>query len=293
MDQPLPHIDLFGELQVSDQPTAAALASEVATSPLARVLRWTLGAGLVGIAGVLMLNQFVSRTDSSTVALSRSITKVNIVIQHGNVNIKTIEASSATATMAADNGTARLERQLTRSLRDPRENIQQHGNTLRVHASCDRPLTGRCSTDYRLIVPTHTQVTVRTETGTVTAKGLRGSLSAHTKVGNVRIADVRGGRLTAMSQIGNVTLSEVRFDRARARTRRGDVRVVTAQGFRELTASSETGDVVVTLPGDAGPYAVNAGTDDGTRQVEVGQDATARATVDVTTAVGDVMVSKV
>lgn len=278
---------------MSDQPTAATHASGDTTSPLALFLRWTLGAGLIGIAGVLLLNQFVSRTDSSTIALSRSITKVNIVIQHGNVNIKTIEAGSATATMAASNGTARLERQLTRSLRDPRENIQQHGNTLRVHASCDRPLTGRCSTDYELTVPTHTRVTVKTETGTVTAKGLRGSLSARTKVGNVRIADVRGGRLTAMSQIGNVTLSEVRFDHARARTQRGDVRVATVREFRELAASSETGDVVVTLPGDAGPYAVNAGTDDGVRQVEVGQDATARTTVDVTTAVGDVTVSKV
>lgn len=274
---------------MSDHPTPALPASGFSIRPLARAIGWTLGAGLVGIAGILLLNQLVSRTDSSTVTLNKAITKVDIVVESGSVNVTTTDTTTPSATT---NGAAQLERRLTRSLREPDESIEQRGTTLTVHASCGQ-LTGRCSTDYRLTVPSHTRVNVTTETGTVTAKGLRGSLTARTKVGNVRVADVRGGRLTAVSQTGNVTLSEVRFDRARARTERGDVRVVTANGFRQLKASSETGDVVVTLPDDAGPYAVNAGTDNGARQVDVGQDATAPATVDVTTAVGDVTVSKV
>lgn len=269
---------------MSDQPALGTPASRESTHPFTRVVRWTLGAGLVGVASVLLLNQLVSRTDTTTVPLNKAITKVDIVVDHGNINV-------TAATSASDK--AQLERRLTRSLRDPEERVEQHGATLTVYASCGRRLTGDCSTDYQLTVPRNTQVQVRTEVGAVTVKGLRAPLAARTKVGDVRVADVRGRRLTALSQTGNVTLSEVRFDRARARTERGDVRVVTADGFHQLQASSETGDVVVTLPDEAGPYAVKAGTDEGARQVDVGQDAAATATVDVTTAIGDVTVSKV
>ena len=241
-----------------------------------------MGTGFVGLVGLFLLNQLVSTVEHDNLALHAAVQKVELTLDVGNVNINVADER--------DSRPAILERTFTSSLRSPAETVERDRDTFRVRANCGR-LTGDCSTHYQLTVPAKTRVTVRTERGHVTAKGLRAPLYAQVGVGDVRMVDVQSGAITGRSQTGNVTLSDVRFRTAEAATERGQVRVVSTAGFARLRAVSETGDVVVTLPRTGGPYAVAAASERGRRTVDVARDATAAASVKATTTDGDVTIT--
>lgn len=241
-----------------------------------------MGTGFVGLVGLFLLNQLVSTVEHDNLALHEAVQKVELTLDVGSVNINVADER--------DPRPAILERTFTSSLRSPAETVERDRDTFRVRTNCGR-LTGDCSTDYQLTVPAKTRVTVRTERGHVTAKGLRAPLYAQVGVGDVRMVDVQGGTITGRSQTGNVTLSDVRFRTAEAATERGQVRVVSTAGFARLRAVNETGDVVVTLPRAGGPYAVAAASEHGRRAVDVALDATAAASVKATTTDGDVTIT--
>jgi len=106
---------------------------------------------------------------------------------------------------------------------------------------------------FTVRVPTGTNVSFRTVTGDVIARGLRGDTEANSVSGDVRLTDVEGKLVEAHTVSGNVELERVNADEVSAETVSGDVDFsgdIRAKGNYDLKTLS--GDVVMRIPANVG-----------------------------------------
>ncbi|GGO54798.1 DUF4097 family beta strand repeat-containing protein [Streptomyces lasiicapitis] len=244
-----------------------------------RIVAILTGLTLIGGGAWYLLLFLVTRTETGTAAIDKSVRTVEVAIDSGDVQID----------VAGEGEKTELHKKLTKSLRSPDEKIEQDGDTLRITTDCGEGM-GRCGSDYRLTVPQGTRVKVETRLGDVSVKGVRKSVEARTKIGSVRLEHIDGDRLVAASKTGAVTLKDVKFDTAEATSKLGDVRVEEIDPFTKLRAVSKMGDVELHLPSSAGPFAVTAATKVGDRKVNVDQETSADTKVEARTKIGDVTV---
>jgi hypothetical protein len=101
--------------------------------------------------------------------------------------------------------------------------------TLRLRAHCPHSVPRSCSVRLRVIVPDNLPVEVRSRDGDLTVRGLRGSLRAVTRGGDLRVRAFCGFLL-------------------RGETDGGDLDVGVACPPQQLTLASGTGDVHAVLP---------------------------------------------
>lgn len=242
-----------------------------------RLLAILTGVTLVGGAAWYLLLFMVTRSDTSTAAIDESVRAVEVAIDSGDVRVDVVGQGEKTE----------LHKKLTKSLRSPDEKIEQDGDTLRITTTCGEGM-GKCGSDYSLTVPAGTRVKIATRLGDVSVAGVRASVEAQTRIGDVRVEHVMGDRIVASSKTGAVTLEDVDFDTAEARSETGDIRVDEIEPFKRLEAVSKVGDVELHLPRGAGPFAVDALTKIGDRKVDVEVDSSSSTVVEARTKIGDV-----
>ncbi|MEV7512570.1 DUF4097 family beta strand repeat-containing protein [Streptomyces sp. NPDC089922] len=247
---------------------------------LPRAIALLVGALLVGTAGYYLLAQLTARDENGSSAVPAQVRNVEIVIDSGAVSV----------TAAAPDAAGRIDKKLTKSLRAPDEKIEQDGDTLRVTTRCGDGW-GKCSSDYDVAVAPGTRVKVVTDLGDVSVTGLRGPVEARTDVGKVSLKDVEADTVVAFGKTGGVSVRDTRFRTAELGSKLGLVEVAGTDRFERLKATTKTGDVRLTLPAGAGPFAVTAETSLGDRTVDVPQDSSSAVKVEASTSVGDVTVS--
>jgi DUF4097 and DUF4098 domain-containing protein YvlB len=98
-------------------------------------------------------------------------------------------------------------------------------------------------TRYELSVPEGVRVTMRSTSGSLTARGIRGGVDAHTTSGDVEVTDA-GGRLELASLSGEVRGSRLRGD-VEASSVSGSVELDDVEG-RSVALGSTSGDIVLT-----------------------------------------------
>jgi hypothetical protein len=146
-----------------------------------------------------------------------------------------------------------VHRHLTWSWTKPTISEVWDGSTLRITARCPvASFAPRCAVDYVLRVSDNARVTSHTTSGDVTLRGWAGDLSLSTTSGGITGSDLASGQVEAHTRSGDVTLAFARApSQVTATTRSGGVAVTVPPGDRyRLHTGSRSGSVTARVTGD-------------------------------------------
>jgi DUF4097 and DUF4098 domain-containing protein YvlB len=166
----------------------------------------------------------------------------------------------------------------------PRLDLSVQGSHVRVSGGCPVFSLGPCRTTTVVHVPPGVPVEVRAHSGDVSASGLSAHVRLRTSSGAVDADDLGGGAVLqtasgdvgARSLAGNVALRSSSGDvsaddltapRVSASTHSGDLSLEFTAPPRAVTVRGHSGDIHVVVPASGGPYAVDAETTSGDRDV--------------------------
>jgi len=199
------------------------------------------------------------RTRAATI--SRHIERVVVHADAGDVHLMGTDAPRVT-----------VREQMQWLLRRPRVRMALRRGTLTVSGSCpDSGPVNRCRADLLLAIPFDADVVVRSNAGDVSADRLAGHLELSTDTGDVTGNDLNPAVARATTNAGNVDLG------------------FTTEPV-SVSASSDAGDVLVTVPA-GGEYRVDATTDAGDVTVEgVVRNDRSRRSISAGANAGDVTV---
>jgi hypothetical protein len=199
------------------------------------------------------------RTQTATVA--RHIERVVVHADAGDVHLMGTDAPRVT-----------VREQMQWLLRRPRVRMALRRGTLTVSGSCpDSGPVNRCRADLLLAIPFDADVVVRSNAGDVSADRLAGHLELSTDTGDVTGNDLNPAVARATTNAGNVDLG------------------FTTEPV-SVSASSDAGDVLVTVPA-GGEYRVDATTNAGDVTVEgVVRNDRSRRSISAGANAGDVTV---
>jgi hypothetical protein len=199
------------------------------------------------------------RTQTATVA--RHIERVVVHADAGDVHLMGTDAPRVT-----------VREQMQWLLRRPRVRMALRRGTLTVSGSCpDSGPVNRCRADLLLAIPFDADVVVRSNAGDVSGDRLAGHLELSTDTGDVTGNDLNPAVARATTNAGNVDLG------------------FTTEPV-SVSASSDAGDVLVTVPA-GGEYRVDATTNAGDVTVEgVVRNDRSRRSISAGANAGDVTV---
>lgn len=168
----------------------------------------------------------------------------------------------------------------------PRAHWTVEGDELRLRVTCGG-LVITCDARHRVEVPADVAVSVRTQDGSVTAKGFSTPLSVHGSDAGLTVENV-SGPLDLRSADGAITARSVSSASVRARTEDGSVLLSLAEPPERIDATSEDGSLTVELPEAA--YRVRTEVQDGRANVSVLEDPASSRVVSVTAQDGNITV---
>lgn len=196
------------------------------------------GLAAVAFASLTALSWFIHSSD--TVTIDQTITRVEVDVSSGHVEIVGSAAGETSLEFEAKSGWSR----------DGRVEHEVDGSTLRVYGGCDSGvfLGLWCKSDVKLTVPADATVIADATHGAMTVTGLSADADLGAHGGDLRVEN-HSGELTAHSAGGSVTVAGLEAEVAKVTSSGGDVSVDAARPPRSLDAESSAGDVSVTLPG--------------------------------------------
>ncbi|WP_436989976.1 DUF4097 family beta strand repeat-containing protein [Streptomyces sp. enrichment culture] len=162
------------------------------------------------------------------------------------------------------------------------------GGTLTLRVTCDA-VVQNCDGRYEVKVPRGVAVSVRGDSGAVSAAGFTSALTVRTDNGDVTVDGARGP-LDLATDNGALRVAGATSRTVTARSDNGDIRLALGGTPARVEARSSNGRVDVELPRAAGPYAVDARTDNGTVTADVPRDPGSSRAVTVYSDNGDVTV---
>ncbi|MGX1795721.1 DUF4097 family beta strand repeat-containing protein, partial [Streptomyces albidoflavus] len=168
----------------------------------------------------------------------------------------------------------------------PRAEWTVEGDALKLRVRCGG-LVAHCDAKHRIEVPADTSVTLRTQDGTVTAKGFSAPLTLHGSDASLTVEEV-SGPLDLRTTDGAITTRSVSSTRVRARTEDGSLVLGLVEAPDRIDAASKDGPVTVELPEAA--YDVRTAVQDGQTNVSVLEDPASSRVVSVTAQDGNITV---
>jgi hypothetical protein len=147
--------------------------------------------------------------------------------------------------------------------------------------NCNFPV-GHCGLNITVSAPTGTAATVSTGGGDLTADQMAGDLTLHTDGGNIQANDttgdvtmttgggdltadqVAGDHLTMDTDGGNIQATGVAETRLAATSGGGDIEIVLTVVPRDVTVSTDGGNITIVVPRGTTQYHVSASTSGGT-----------------------------
>ena len=164
-------------------------------------------------------------------------------------------------------GHVRIIRDLRWTKSSPSVSEHWNGRTLDVTSDCPASGFGEaCSVDYTITLPPGVSITAITDSGSVTATGVDGSLNLTTLSGDIAVTGARSAAVTASSDSGNVRLCfAVPPGSVQATTAAGDVRIeVPPGGTYAVHTTADSGDTSVAVSSDpSAPRGITATSDAG------------------------------
>jgi len=167
---------------------------------------------------------------------------------------------------------------------------------------------GTCSLNATLSVPAGTAVTISTAGGDLTADHLTGDLTLDTDGGNIQATgttgdvtmttgggdltadQVAGGHLSLDTDGGNIQAISVAATRLAARSGGGDIEIVFTVVPRDVTVSTDGGNVTIVVPRGATQYDVSESASGGTSSDSVPGNSSSPNKITATSGGGDVSI---
>lgn len=209
-----------------------------------------------------------------TVVDATDVSMIDVTSSAGSVEI-----------IGSDRDRITVTTQISDGLVSTRHSHEVDGERLLLRASCP-PLVVWCDADFTVAAPSGVSVLVRSGRGSVRVTGVRGDVDAASDHGGITVTDV-SGELTLDTDSGSVTATEVRSTIVDARSDNGSVRLAFVCPPEDVTADTDHGNVVVTVPQDDTAYDVDAPTDAG-----VTDDPDARRSIKARSDRGNVTVTE-
>jgi hypothetical protein len=215
--------------------------------------------GLLVFTGAAFgLSEALHRQERDRSVVASPVKRIVVHADAGNVQIR---AGLTSSVVIARHDTWLLDRPKVSEV------YADAGQQLTIRTSCGglRSIL-RCRTDLMIDAPPDIDVEVRTDSGNVDLRGLRGRADIHTNSGDISTQRLEPITVKAWTSAGNVSLdlfgSPTRTD---ARSDAGDVRVVVPYGPYRVDATTDAGDVKVEglIRDDLAPQAIEALTDAG------------------------------
>ena len=110
-------------------------------------------------------------------------------------------------------------------------------------------------------------------------------------VGDITVSDVTGA-LSLSGDVGDLSIVGVGSPTVSARSSVGDITLSLVSAPEEVTITSSTGDVTVTVPEDDSGYRIETDTSIGSVTNQVGSDPSQSRLIDLRTSVGDITVRR-
>ncbi|WP_256838176.1 DUF4097 family beta strand repeat-containing protein [Ornithinimicrobium faecis] len=217
---------------------------------------------VIGLA-IPAVGRILGRTETTTEDLPAGLTSLSLDGDVGDIEVVAGAAGEQPRVVAT----------AAYGFSNPDVTISVSGDTAALSATCLTMWLDNCSVRWEVVVPTETAVAIDNNVGTIEVAGLAGELDVTTDVGGVVAVDFTGERVSVHSDVG-------------------DVRIAATGAPQEVTASSDTGDVVVEVPDDGTAYRVSTTTSLGTVRNDLGSDETQSRLIDVRTSVGDIFLRR-
>jgi hypothetical protein len=169
---------------------------------------------------------------------------------------------------------------------------------------------GTCSLNATLSVPAGTAVTISSGGGDLTADHLTGDLTLGTDGGNIQAAgdtgdvtmttgggdltadQVAGGHLTLGTDGGNIQATGVADPRLAATSGGGDIEIVFTVVPRDVTVSTDGGNITIVVPPGSTRYHASASTDGGNVTDTLPYSASSPDEITATSGGGDITIEQ-
>jgi len=245
--------------------------------------------------GVLLLVDLLGRTSEDRSA-TLPATSGQLVVSSSGGGIRVA---------AGDVSDVQIVTHLRYGLSTPRLRQEARPDAVYLAASCPW-YSNYCSVRYEITVPRTMAVRAESSGGSVSVRGVSGSVETDSSGGSITVTDTTGS-VRARSSGGGITISSaggsldldtsgggvvatgLRGD-ARASSSGGGVRLIFDTPPQSVTANSSGGNVEVFLPRVAGGYRVDATSSGGDQVIEVPTDPASTRRIMVRSSGGDARV---
>lgn len=218
-----------------------------------------LAAAIVLALALPAIGQLIQSTRTTQEDLPVEMTSLTLDGEVGDITVRA----------AGPDETPSLRATIRSGLTTPRVETVVSGTSVELSDTCNNSWWDNCSVTWDLVVPEATE------------------LAIVSSVGDVSVTET-SGPLTVTSSVGSVTASGISAPTVQVRSSVGDVDLRFASPPQDVRATSSTGDVMVTVPGDGTDYRVITDSSVGSVSNEVGSDPGAHQAIEVRTSVGDI-----
>jgi DUF4097 and DUF4098 domain-containing protein YvlB len=257
----------------------ASSAKTTAINPrwLATGLLVTL-AGMVGVAVTACKVVTVTiSTEQQSQTYQKQINRIELDLEAGNITLSPGDSSSV-----------RVGRTLHWRSTKPTIEESFSDQTMRVRVTC--PQSDGCSADFTIEAPAGVSVQAKTQAGDVKITDISGALDIANSAGDIRVTNAIGEvRITGDS--GQISGTGLHSHTLTAKTDSGDIELAFTDAPQTVDATTQSGDVTVTVPHTTGDYRVQADTNSGRRTVSVGVNSSSSRSITARTDAGDVTIT--
>jgi hypothetical protein len=248
------------------------------TTPI-RVLAATTGTCLIAVGMVSAIGYFMVEYKTETTAFTEPIRQLRVVNTDGEIVIRAADTGSGASVISRSDN----------SFRKARHTEQVSGGVLTVDGSCAGGLTisDRCRVDFEITVPTGTVVNARTSTGDLSVLGTGSAVTASTATGDLTVSGP-GSPVRLTTNVGDVIGEDLAGGDVTGRSNTGNVRFDFTRAPDRLTATTQVGDVRISVPDDATKYQVATDIDVGDRYINVPTDSGSGHVARLSTNTGDI-----
>ncbi len=223
-----------------------------------------------------------------------------------------------TVTLAVDSGDVsvspragdriRLRGTATWALIRSRLTWQRTPSGVAVHPQC-RQITGQCSFDFTVTMPSRLAMVISSASGDLSARGLAAPVRLQAGSGDIRVSALSGGarindqsgeitgaslagRVFIQNESGDITVTGLASQDVTAQDRSGSITLTFAAVPARVRVSNESGDIRLVLPPGSTEYQVTASTRSGSTVVTVPRTTSSRHLITVTDQAGDITVTR-
>lgn len=231
--------------------------SQTPTGPI-RVIALLVSTVLVVLVGASMIGPMLKQSATTERALP-AVTALKLSSGIGDVRIRAAEPGESPKAVATD----------TWGLSRPSTSVSTKGGVAQLKSSCRAVASGVCNTDWLVVVPAGTDLTLEHGVGAINVEGVDGDVEVQTGVGDVSITESGSERVSVDMGVGAVTYEAV-------------------EPPRQVDFSLGVGDVSVRVPDSVG-YRVNT-TGASEALNNLGHDSSSERSIRVEAGVGSISI---